>query len=340
MCYNKRMPKVRMAINGFGRIGRQAFKIALENKKIEVVAINDLTDNETLAHLLKYDSVYGRYDKKVAFDRDHLIVGSKKIPVYEQPLPRKLPWRRHKVDVVIESTGRFVKDGAARDHVRAGAAAVVLSAPAKGRGKIPTYLRSVNDKEYEGEKLISNASCTTNCIAPVMAVMESAFGIEKSMMTTVHGYTADQKLQDGPHRDLRRSRAAALNIIPTTTGAAIATTEVMPQLEGKFDGIAMRVPVAVGSLSDFCIVTKKNVTETQVKNAFKKAAKNPLYKGVLEVTEDAIVSTDIIGNPASSIVDLGFIRVVGGNLVKILAWYDNEYGYANRLVEMAAQVGK
>jgi len=332
------MKKIRLAINGFGRIGRQAFKFAFANKNIEVVAINDLTDTRTLAHLLKYDTVYGRYDKKVSHDQNHIIVNGRKIRVYDRKEPRKIPWERHKVDVAIEATGRFRTEESAKQHLRAGALKVIVSAPGKG-GNIPTYVHGVNDKDYASEeKLINTASCTTNCITPVIAVMDSRFGVEKSFMTTIHAYTADQRLQDGPHKDLRRARAAAANIVPTTTGATIAATEVLPRLKGKFDGLAIRVPVAVGSLSDFTIVTKKQVTVNEVKNAFKAAAKNPIYKGVLQATEEPLVSSDIIGNPHSAIVDLEMIKVLDGNLVKVLAWYDNEYAYSKHLVEMVVKI--
>lgn len=331
------MSKIRLGINGFGRIGRSAFKFAFANKNIEVVAINDLTDTRTLAHLLKYDTIYGRYDKKVGFDKDHIIVNGKKIRVYNRTEPRKIPWYRHKVDVVIESTGRFRTEELAKQHLRAGAKKVIVSAPGKG-GNIPTYLCGVNDKNYNGEDVINTASCTTNCIAPVMAIMDAKFGVEKAFMTTIHGYTAGQNLQDGPNKDLRRARAAAQNIVPTTTGATIATTEVLPQLKGKFDGLAMRVPVIVGSIADFTIVTKKNVTESEVKNAFKTAAKNPAYKGVLAVIEDPIVSSDIIGNLYSSIVDLEFVKVLDKNFVKILSWYDNEYSYSKHMIEMVERI--
>jgi len=333
------MSAIRLAINGFGRIGRNAFKIALERKDVVVVAINDLTDTRTLAHLLKYDTMYGMYGRKVAYDEKHIIVNGKKIPVFAIKEPVDLPWKEHKVDVVIESTGRFTTEEGARAHLSAGAKRVIISAPGKG-GNVPTFVRGVNDAAYAGQEIINNASCTTNCIASVMAIIDARFGVEKAFMTTAHGYTADQNLQDGPHRDLRRARAAALNIVPTTTGAAIATTETLPQLKGRFDGIALRVPVATGSLSDFSIITKKSTTEDEVKKVFKAAAKNPLYKGILEVTEDPIVSSDIIGNPASAIVDLEFIKVLDGNFVKILAWYDNEYGYSHRLIEMVVEVGR
>lgn len=332
--------KIRVAINGFGRIGRQAFKIALEKKNIDVVAINDLTDTKTLAHLLKYDTVYGTYEKKVAFDEHHVIVGNKRFTVTAVPDPQKLPWKKLKVDVVLECTGRFVQDGASRAHIKAGAKRVILSAPAKGSGGVETFVKGVNDQHYKKQDIISNASCTTNCISPVMRIIEETFGIEKAMMTTVHGYTADQRLQDAPHKDLRRARAAAQNTIPTTTGAAIATTKTIPALEGKFDGLAIRVPVIVGSLSDFTILTKKNVTVDAVNRAFKKAEKNPIYKGVLRTTEDPIVSSDIIGDIHSSIVDLSFTKVVDGNMLKILAWYDNEKGYSNRLVEMIQTIAR
>ncbi|MBI4098638.1 MAG: type I glyceraldehyde-3-phosphate dehydrogenase [Candidatus Magasanikbacteria bacterium] len=331
------MSAIRLAINGFGRIGRNAFKIALERKDVVVVALNDLTDTRTLAHLLKYDTMYGMYGRKVEYDEKHVVVDGKKIPVFAIKEPMDLPWKEHKVDVVIESTGRFTTEDGARAHLKAGAKRVIISAPGKG-GNVPTFVRGVNDVAYAGQEIINNASCTTNCIAPVMAIMEARFGVEKAFMTTAHGYTADQNLQDGPHRDLRRARAAALNIVPTTTGAAIATTETLPQLKGKFDGIALRVPVATGSLSDFSILTKKSTTVEEVRKVFRAAAKNPLYKDVLQVTDDPIVSSDIIGNPASAIVDLEFIKVLDGNFVKILAWYDNEYGYSHRLIEMVTVV--
>ena len=333
------MNTIRLAINGFGRIGRNAFKVAFERKDVVVVALNDLTDTRTLAHLLKYDTMYGIYGREVGYDEEHLIVDGKKIPVYASPEPAKLPWKELQIDVVVESTGRFTSEEGARQHLKAGARRVVISAPAKG-GNVPTFVRGVNDASYAGQEIVNNASCTTNCISPVMAIMDARFGVEKAFMTTAHGYTADQNLQDGPHRDLRRARAAALNIVPTTTGAAIATTETLPKLKGKFDGIALRIPVAVGSLSDFSILIKRATSVEEVKKVFRAAAKNPLYKDVLQVTEDPIVSSDIIGNPASAIVDLELVKVLDGNFVKILAWYDNEYGYSHRLVEMAVMVGR
>ncbi|MFC1622080.1 type I glyceraldehyde-3-phosphate dehydrogenase [Patescibacteria group bacterium] len=317
----------RIAINGFGRIGRASLKIILDNffDKAKVVAINDLTDVETLKHLFKYDTAYGKYEKEIPVD----------IKWFSEPEPQKLPWKDLDVDVVLECTGRFVKDGAAKAHLDAGAKRVVVSAPTKGDGDIQTFLKGVNEKQYLGQNIISNASCTTNCVSPVISVMHSKFKVLKAAMTTVHAVTATQNVVDGPHKDLRRARAANYNIIPTTTGAAIATTKAIPDLEGKFDGIAMRVPVITGSLIDVTMLVSKRVSVEEVNGAFEEAVKNPFYRGVLEVTKEPLVSSDIIGNPHSAIVDLGMTRVIDGDLVKILAWYDNEWGYANRLVEIA-----
>lgn len=325
-----------VAINGFGRIGRQSFRAAWDRKKIKIVAINDLTDTKTLAHLLRYDTAYGTWLKEVSYDDKHLIVEGKKIPVFAEKEPNLLPWKKLKVDVVLECTGRFTSQDGAGLHLKAGAKKVIISAPAKG-GVVPTYVMAVNSKLVGKEKLkvINNASCTTNCISPVMAVLEEKFGIEKAMMTTVHGYTADQNLQDGPHKDLRRARAAAENIVPTTTGAAVATTEAIPSLHGKFDGLAIRVPVPTVSLSDVTAILLKDATVEQVNNAFVAAAKSPRYKGILDVTNEELVSSDFIGNTHSAIVDLTLTNVIGNNMVKVVAWYDNESGYANRLVEMA-----
>lgn len=330
--------KIRVAINGFGRIGRQAFKVALDKNNIEIVALNDLTDTATLAHLLKYDTVYGRYSKKITSDKHHLSINSKKYLVTAIPEPKKLPWKKLKIDVVLECTGRFVKDGQARDHLKAGARKVIVSAPAKGSGNVQTFVKGVNEHKYNSQDVISNASCTTNCISPVIRVMADSFGIEKAMMTTIHGYTADQRLQDAPHRDLRRARAAAQNLIPTTTGAAMSTTKALPELAGKFDGMAIRVPVIVGSLADFTIITSIDVTPDKINSVFKKAEKNPLYQGIIRTTSEPIVSSDIIGDSYSAIIDLSFTKVVGGNMAKVLAWYDNEWGYSNRLVEMITVV--
>lgn len=325
-----------IAINGFGRIGRQALKAAVGKKNIKIVAINDLTDTKTLAHLLKHDTAYGAYDKKVEFDEKNLIVDGKKIPVYAEKDPAVLPWKELKVDVVLECTGRFTKKEDASLHVKAGAKKVIISAPTKGGG-VPTYVRGVNCGKVGQEKelVITNASCTTNCIAPIMAVLNETFGIEKAFMSTVHGYTADQNLQDGPHKDLRRARAAAENIVPTTTGAAKAVGEVIPELKGIFDGVAFRVPVPTCSLSDIIAVVKKSVTKEEVNKALSDAAKTPRFAGILMCTEEPLVSADYVGNTYSSIVDLPLTNVNGGNLVKVVAWYDNEVGYAHRLVEMA-----
>ncbi len=332
--------QINIAINGFGRIGRAAFKIALTKPNLRVIAINDLVAPRVLAHLLRYDTVYGLYDKKVSADSKNLIVEGKKYPVLAEKEPARLPWKKMGVEVVLECTGRFTKKNDAIWHLKAGARRVILSAPAKGGG-VPTYVLGVNagDKQKINDSIFSNASCTTNCISPIAQVMVSAFGVEKAMMTTIHSYTADQNLVDGPHKDLRRARAASQNIVPTTTGAAIATTETIPQLKGLFDGLSIRVPTPCGSLSDFTFVLKrKKVTKAQVNNALRTAAKSSRYRGILQVTSEPIVSSDIIGNSASAIADLSLTQVVGGNMVKVIAWYDNEWGYANRLVEIAASL--
>lgn len=325
-----------LAINGFGRIGRQVFKVAFENKNIKIVGINDLTDTKTLAHLLKHDTAYGNYGKEVSFDDKNIIVNKKKFLVFAEKDPSALPWGKLRVDIVLECTGRFRDAETAGMHLKAGAKKVIISAPAKGTD-IPTYVRGVNCGKVKSEKakIINNASCTTNCIAPVMAVLDEKFGIEKGMMSTVHGYTADQNLQDGPHKDLRRARAAAENIVPTSTGAAKAVGEVKTNLQGIFDGVAFRVPVPTCSLSDITVVLKKNVTKEEVNKALTDAAKTARFKGILFCTEEPLVSADYVGNAYSSIVDLPLTNVVGGNLVKVVAWYDNEVGYSHRLVEMA-----
>ncbi len=332
------MGKIKIAINGFGRIGRATFRIISDRDDCEIVAINDLTDNETLAHLLQYDSVFRKYNKEVSFDEKNIIVEGHKYFTTAEPEPVKLPWGEKNVDVVLECTGFFVKDGAAYGHIDAGAKRVVLSAPAKGAGDVDTHVTGVLQPKSDSVHVISNASCTTNCISPVMKVMQDNFGVEKSLMTTIHSYTSTQKLQDGPDKDLRKSRAAAQNIIPTTTGAAIAATKVLPQLENRFDGMAFRVPTVDVSISDMTIVTSKDVTEKEVNNAFIAAASGEL-KDILGVTDEMLVSSDFIGDSRSSIVDLPLTKVVGGNLVKVVAWYDNEWGYANRLVDMAVQYG-
>jgi len=333
----------KIAINGFGRIGRNAFKVAFDRGDIEIVAINDLTDNKTLAHLLKHDSSYGEYHHPVEFDDNSLTVNGKKIQTFAETDPAKLPWGQLGVDVVIESTGFFVDPAKARAHIDpAGAKRVIISAPAKGEGA-DTIVLGVNDQVLqEGSigDIISNASCTTNCISPVMKVLEDNFGVEKAMMTTVHSYTASQKLQDAPAKDLREARAAAENIVPTTTGASIATTLVIPSLKDKFGGLSVRVPTPVVSLSDITLVTKRDVTIDEVKQVFIDAAAQPYYQGILAVTEEPLVSSDYKGNSHSAIVDLPLIAVTAGNLVKVVAWYDNEWGYSNRLVELTADVAK
>jgi glyceraldehyde 3-phosphate dehydrogenase len=339
------MPNVKISINGFGRIGRQAFKIALGKAEVKIVAINDLSPTSVLAHLLKYDSNYGRFGLEVSYDEQHLIVNGQKYPVLAEKEPEKLPWGKLGVDVVLECTGRFTDSEKASAHLKAGAKKVIISAPAKDEGITPTIVLGVNHDQYKGENIISNASCTTNCIAPVLDVLNKQFGVEKAFMSTIHSYTAEQNLVDGPppggkSTDLRRARAAAINIIPTTTGAAISATEAIPSLKGKFDGVAFRVPTPVGSLSDFTVLLKTNVTKEAVNQAFIEASKHSHYKGYLEVSSEPLVLSDIVGDPASSIVDLSLTQVVDGNFVKVVAWYDNEFGYSNRLVEEAILIGK
>ena len=330
---------VRIAINGFGRIGRAACKIALTHSDVEVVAINDLGDIENLAYLLRYDSVYGRYGGKVTVEGSTIIVGEKRIQVLQEKEPEKLPWKDLQIDVVIESTGFFTEEEGASKHIAAGAKHVVISGPTKSE-TVPTVVMGVNDDVLAGLPIVSNASCTTNCAAPVMAVLENVFGVEKALLTTAHAYTATQSIVDGPAKgDFRRGRTAAVNMVPSTTGAAIAATRAIPELVGKFDGISIRVPVPVVSISDITCVLKKDVTAEEVNQAFRDAVENPIYQGVISVTEDPVVSSDFIGDPHSAIVDLPLTRVVGGNLVKVMAWYDNEWGYSNRLVEQVIAVG-
>lgn len=331
---------VKVAINGFGRIGRNALKILLERRDAQVVAINDITDANTLAHLLKHDSSYGAYDKKVSAKENALVINSREIPVFAEKDPAKLPWEDLGVDVVIESTGFFTKPEDARAHIKAGAKKVVISAPAKGEGA-KTVVLGVNEEVVEaGDEIISNASCTTNCIAPVMKVLEDELGIEKAMMTTVHSYTGSQKLLDAPAKDLREARSAAENIVPTTTGASKAAALAIPSLTGKFNGLSVRVPTPVVSLSDITAIVKRNTTKEELNEIFKKAASEPYYEGIIGVTEEELVSSDFIGDPHSCIVDLPLTDVVGGNMIKIVAWYDNEWGYSNRLVELAVDFGK
>lgn len=344
---------VRVAINGYGRIGRVVHRIILQKhlKELDVVAINagSSTNLKGWMYLLKYDSNYGPLrGHKLAIEEQEpsdendfflgsLIIDDVKIPVYSQKDPALLPWKQLDVDVVIDCTGRLLTIEKATPHLKSGAKSVVMSAPAKD--DTPTYVLSVNADQYNGETVINNASCTTNCIAPVAKIMSDVFGVEKAMMTTIHGYTSDQNLLDGGHKDYRRARSAAENIIPTSTGATKAAGKVVPALDGIFDGLAIRVPVPVGSLSDFTFLLKKNVTKEEVNEAIKKAVRSDGYKDVMEVTEDPIVSSDIIGDDRSSIVDLSLTQVVGGNMVKVIAWYDNEWGYSNRLVEEVIMVG-
>ncbi|MDF9801201.1 glyceraldehyde 3-phosphate dehydrogenase [Catalinimonas alkaloidigena] len=327
---------MKVAINGFGRIGRLTFRRLLTKENIDVVAINDLTDTKTLAHLLKYDSAHGIFPHEVTHDSDSITVNGKKITVLAQRDPAALPWGDMGIDVVLESTGRFVDEEGSGKHLTAGAKKVVISAPAKGN--IPTVVLGVNDDTLTGsETILSNASCTTNCLAPMAKVIHDKFGIQKGFITTIHAYTADQNIQDAPHKDLRRARAAAVNIVPTTTGAAKAVGLVLPDLKGKLDGNAMRVPTITGSLTDLTCVLDKDVTAEEVNAALKEAAEGPM-KGILEYSEAPIVSSDIVGNPHSSIFDAPFTSV-NGNMVKCISWYDNEAGYSARTADLIAKIG-
>ena len=326
---------IKVAINGFGRIGRNAFKILAEREDAEIVAINDITDAATLAHLLKYDSSYGTYDKEVSAGENSIIVDSKEIPIYAEKDPAALPWGDLGVDVVIESTGFFTDPEAARAHIDAGAKRVIISAPAKGEGA-KTIVLGVNEEIIENsDEIISNASCTTNCIAPIMKVLEEEFGIEKAMMTTVHSYTGSQRLLDAPAKDLREARSAAENIVPTTTGASKAAAKTIPSLQGKFNGLSVRVPTPVVSLSDITALIKRPTTKEELTEFFKRIASEPYYEGIIGVTEEELVSSDFVGDPHSCIVDLPLLDVVDGDMIKVVAWYDNEWGYSNRLVELA-----
>ncbi|WP_167139616.1 type I glyceraldehyde-3-phosphate dehydrogenase [Diaminobutyricimonas sp. TR449] len=328
---------VKIGINGFGRIGRNYFRAALaKGSDLEIVAVNDLTDNKALAHLLKYDSITGRLDATVELEGDQIIVNGKAIKVLEERDPAALAWGDLGVDIVVESTGRFTKADDARKHIQAGAKKVLISAPATGEDA--TFVMGVNHESYDpaSHHIISNASCTTNCLAPLAKVFNDNFGIERGLMTTVHAYTADQNLQDGPHKDLRRARAAAMNIVPTSTGAAKAIGLVMPELVGKLDGFALRVPVPTGSITDLTVTASRPVTADEIKAAYKEAAEGKL-KGILKYTEDEIVSSDIVSDPHSSIFDSGLLRVIGDQ-VKLSSWYDNEWGYSNRLVDLTEYV--
>lgn len=336
---------IRVAINGFGRIGRNAFKVAVEyhSDLVEIVAINDLSEPKILAHLLKYDTSYGMWNKDISSDETNLIVDGKKYPIVGEKEPAKLPWSTYNVDVVIECTGRFADAEGMRQHLTAGAKRVVLSAPAKGDG-VGTFLIGVNHNQYNGEEMVNNASCTTNCIAPIAAIVEEKFGIAKALMTTIHSVTAEQNLVDGAppggkSGDLRRARSGLSNMIPTTTGAAIAAAQVLPSLKGLFDGRAIRVPTLVGSISDFTFLLKKKTTVEEVNQVFKEASENMRWKGVVAVTDEPLVSSDIVGRSESSIVDLSLTQLVDGDFLKVFAWYDNEWGYSNRLIEQVINVG-
>ena len=334
---------MKIAINGFGRIGRNVFKIAFADKDIEIVGINDLTDPKTLAHLLKYDSNYGVYDKSVAVDGDAIVVDGKKIPVFAERSPANLPWKDLGVDVVIESTGVFTvaegPKGGYKDHIKAGAKKVVLTVPAKDKID-QTIVLGVNDDQLAlSHEAFSNASCTTNCLAPIAKVLDDNFGIVKGLMTTVHAYTNDQVMLDQPHKDLRRARAGAVSIIPTTTGAARAVSEVIPSLKGKLNGMAMRVPVPTGSVVDLVVELEKDASVEEI-NAAMKAASEGSMKGILEYTEDPIVSRDIVGNHHSSIFDAQLTMKMGDKLVKVLSWYDNEMGYSHRVVDLVKKLVK
>lgn len=348
---------IKVAINGFGRIGRTAARILAEKyaDKIELVAINTSGSMEVegWVHLLKYDTAYGRFNRSVKFTKLHAVaeatdadpaIGQLMIEDLPSPVlllaqrdPNKLPWRDYGIDVVLECTGKFATSEKASSHLSAGAKRVIISAPPKG-GDIGTFVLGVN--QYDGGAIISNASCTTNCVAPVAAILHSKFGVEKASLLTIHAFTDDQNLQDNSHKDLRRARAASHNLVPTTTGAAISTTQTIPELKGLFDGLAIRAPVISGSISDITAVLKKNVTVEEVNRAFVEASLLPKWQEILAVTDEPLVSSDIIGRPESAIVDLSLTQVIGGNLVKILAWYDNEYGYCHRLIEQAIEVGK
>lgn len=331
---------IKVAINGFGRIGRAACKIAIASPEIELVAINDLGDPENLAYLLRYDSLYGRYSLPVAVTDGNLVIGDKTIKVFQEKDPAALPWGDLGVDVVIESTGVFTDQEGASGHIKGGARKVVISAPTKSED-LPTVVLGVNPDKADGHEIVSNASCTTNCTAPVMSILHNVFGVEKGMLTTTHAYTSTQSLVDGPaKKDMRRGRAAAMNMVPSSTGAALAVTKTIPELENKFDGIALRVPVPIVSMSDITVLLKKDTTVEEVNKALTEASQNPLYSTVLAVTNEPAVSTDFIGDPHSATVDLDLTRVVGGNLVKVMAWYDNEWGYSNRLVEQVIEIGK
>ncbi|MBI4452843.1 type I glyceraldehyde-3-phosphate dehydrogenase [Candidatus Woesearchaeota archaeon] len=329
---------INVAINGFGRIGRLILRAGIKDKSISWIAVNDVTDAKTLAHLFKYDSVHGRYEGTVEHTDDSLIIDGKKIKVLSVLDSSKYPWRELGIDVVIESTGKFTDRAGCESHLKAGARKVLLSAP--GKEMDLTIVMGVNDDMYDKNRhhIVSNASCTTNCLAPVVKILHENFGVKRGFMTTIHAYTADQKLVDAPHKDLRRARSAALSIIPTTTGAAKSIGEVIPELKGKMDGISLRVPVPTGSVTDLVCELEKSTTKEEINKAFKNAADK--LKGILEYSEEPLVSVDIITDPHSSILDSQLTNVIGGNFVKVIAWYDNEWGFSERMVDVVKLIGK
>lgn len=327
---------VRVAINGFGRIGRMVFRAGHKDPDIDFVAINDLTDTTTLTHLLKYDSTQGIFEADLSHDDESITVNGNKILVFSEKDPKNLPWKNLDIDIVIESTGFFTTQKKASAHIEAGAKKVLLSAPGKD---VLTLVKGVNEHLYNGEEIVSNASCTTNCLAPLVKVLDDNFGVEKGFMTTVHAYTGDQRLLDAPHKDLRRARSAAINIIPTTTGAASAVGKVIPHLHGKIDGNAIRVPVATGSITDFSCELKKQTTKEEINALFKGVSQREL-KGVLQYTQEPIVSSDIIGNTHSSIFDALSTNVIEGKFVKVVSWYDNEFGYSHRMIDLIKLMAK
>ena len=331
------MAKKKVAINGFGRIGRLTVRFLLQNPDIEIVGINDLTDNKTLAHLFKYDTAQGIFDGEVSADDDHIYINGQKINSYAERDPSKLPWKKIGVETVLEATGVFRSKEGAGKHLKAGASRVVISAPANGDEPVKTIVLGVNtDAVSRRSKILSNASCTTNCLAPMACILDQAFGIEYGLMTTTHAYTADQRLQDAPHKDLRRARAAAENIVPTTTGAAVAVALVLPHLKGKLDGSAIRVPTITGSLTELNAIVREKATAAKVNKAFKEAAKGN-FAVIVQYNEDPIVSSDIVGNTHSCVFDAPLTKVMKGKMVRILAWYDNEAGYSSRLAELIEQ---
>ncbi|MFP4164514.1 MAG: type I glyceraldehyde-3-phosphate dehydrogenase [Chitinispirillaceae bacterium] len=328
----------RIAINGLGRIGRAALKIIMDNPELELVAVNDLLPPENLAYLLKFDTVYGRYSKPISAHNDQISVGDKNIKMFSSKDPGELPWKDHNIDVVLECTGHFTNSEGLKKHLKAGAKYAVLSAPSKGDG-MKFIVPGVNHAESD-DKMFSTASCTTNCMAPVVEIMNRRIGVEKAIMSTIHAYTSTQSIVDGPSKKVRRGRAAAINLVPTTTGAAKATTKVVTELEGMFDGIAVRAPVPVGSLSDMVFMTSKQTSIDEVNSIFREESQTNRYKDILGVSDDEIVSSDIIQDPRASLVDLTLTKVVGGNMVKVLSWYDNEWGYAAQMVKEVTHLSK